>query len=140
MDYSLPGSSVHGILQARIMERVAMPSSRGSSQPRNQTQVSPVAGRLFTSCAIRETFTHVQKDMYKDAACSLQLSNREKENSSKYSSLGNRCIQCRVVVRWNITQKRNGLYQYVNIESSQTMMLNGGESKIIHSLVHLCKS
>ena len=40
MDCSLPGSSVHGILQARILEWVAMPSSRGSSQPRDGTQVS----------------------------------------------------------------------------------------------------
>ena len=37
MDYSPPGSSVHGILQARILEWVAISSSRGSSQPRNQT-------------------------------------------------------------------------------------------------------
>ena len=37
-----------GILQARILEGVAMPSSRGSSQPRNQTQVSHIAGRFFT--------------------------------------------------------------------------------------------
>ena len=47
-DYSLPGSSVHGILQARVLEWVAMLSSRGSSQPRNQTQVSHSAGRFFT--------------------------------------------------------------------------------------------
>ena len=40
MDYSLPGSSSHGILQARILEWVAIPSSRGSFQPRDQTQVS----------------------------------------------------------------------------------------------------
>ena len=40
MDSSLPGSSVHGILQVRILERVVMPSSRGSSQLRDQTQVS----------------------------------------------------------------------------------------------------
>ena len=43
MDYSLPGSSVHGIFQARILEWVAMPSSRGSSWPRNQTHVSCVS-------------------------------------------------------------------------------------------------
>ena len=48
MDCSLPGFSVHGIFQARILEWVAMPSSRGSSQSRNQTQVSHVAGRFFT--------------------------------------------------------------------------------------------
>ena len=39
MDCSLPGSSVHGILQARILERVAIPFSRGSSQPRDWTHV-----------------------------------------------------------------------------------------------------
>ena len=38
MDCSPPGSPIHGILQARILEWVAMPSSRGSSQPRGQTQ------------------------------------------------------------------------------------------------------
>ena len=48
MDCSLPGSSVHGIFQARILEWVAIPFSRRSSQPRNQTQVSCVAGRFFT--------------------------------------------------------------------------------------------
>ena len=40
MDSSLPSSSVHGILQARILEWVAMTSSRGSSQPRDQTCIS----------------------------------------------------------------------------------------------------
>ena len=49
---SPPGSSGHGILQARILEWVAMPSSGGSSQPRDETRVSYVscnAGRFFTS-------------------------------------------------------------------------------------------
>jgi len=44
MDYT-----VHGILQARILEWVAFPFSRASSQPRNQTQISHIAGRFFTS-------------------------------------------------------------------------------------------
>ena len=48
IDCSPPGSSVHGILQARILEWVAMPSSGGSSQPRDQLQVSRIAGRFFT--------------------------------------------------------------------------------------------
>ena len=47
MNYSLPGSSVHGILQARILEWVSMPSSRGSSWPRDQTCVSYIEGRFF---------------------------------------------------------------------------------------------
>ena len=44
---TLPGSSVHGILRARILEWVAMPSFRRSSQPRDWTQVSCIAGRFF---------------------------------------------------------------------------------------------
>ena len=55
MDCSLPGSSVHGILQARILEWVAMPSSRGSSQSRDQTWVSRITARFFTVWATRET-------------------------------------------------------------------------------------
>ena len=47
MDCSPPSSSVHGIFQASILEWVAMPSSRGSSQPRDQTQVSCITGRFF---------------------------------------------------------------------------------------------
>ena len=48
MDCSLPGSSVHGILQARILEWVAIPFSKGSSLPRGRTCVSHIAGRFFT--------------------------------------------------------------------------------------------
>ena len=54
MDCSPPGSSVHGILQARILESVAVPSSRGSSRPRDRTWVSCIAGRFLTSWATRE--------------------------------------------------------------------------------------
>ena len=46
--------TVHGILQARILEWEAFPFSRGSFQPRDQTQVSLIAGRFFTSWATRE--------------------------------------------------------------------------------------
>ena len=52
MDCSQPGSSVHGILQARILEWVAMPSSRGYCQPRDQTQVS------YVSCIGRWVLYH----------------------------------------------------------------------------------
>ena len=49
MDCSPPGSSVHGILQARILKWVAISFSRRSFPPRNQTQVSCIAGRFFTT-------------------------------------------------------------------------------------------
>ena len=54
MDCSPPGFSIHGILQARILEWAAIPFSRGSSRPRDQTQASHVARGLFTVWATRE--------------------------------------------------------------------------------------
>jgi len=51
MDYSAPTSSVHGILQAGILEWVAISFCRESSQPRDQTPVSCIAGRFFTILA-----------------------------------------------------------------------------------------
>ena len=54
MGCTLPGSSVHGILQARILEWVAISFSRGSFQSVDQTQVSCTAGRFFTNWATRE--------------------------------------------------------------------------------------
>ena len=54
MDCSLPGSSVHEILQARILEWVAVPFSRGSSKPRDWTQVSCTAGGFFTVWTTRK--------------------------------------------------------------------------------------
>ena len=54
MDCSPPGSSVHGILQARLLEWVAISFSRGSSQPRDRTWVARIVCRFFTSWATRE--------------------------------------------------------------------------------------
>ena len=45
---SPPGSSIHGLFQARILEQVGIPFSGESSQPRDQTLVSCIAGRFFT--------------------------------------------------------------------------------------------
>ena len=55
--YTPPGSSAHGILQARILEWVAIPFSTGFSWPRARTWVSYVAGRFFTVWATREVLT-----------------------------------------------------------------------------------
>ena len=54
MACSLQGSSVHGIFQERVLEWVAISFSRGSSRPRDWTQVSRIAGRCFTVWATRE--------------------------------------------------------------------------------------
>ena len=66
--FETPGASPHqaplsvGLLQASILEWVAMPSSRGSSQPRDRTRVSCIAGRFFTSWATREaSFSYTEE-------------------------------------------------------------------------------
>ena len=59
VDCSPPGSSVHGILQARILEWVAISFSMGSSQPRDWTRVSRIAGRRFILWATRELISLV---------------------------------------------------------------------------------
>ena len=54
-DCNPPGSSTHGIFQAGILEWVAISFSRGSSWPRDQTQVSHIAGRLIILWAARQS-------------------------------------------------------------------------------------
>ena len=59
IDCSLPGSSVHGVFQAIVLEWIAITFSRGSSQPKAQTQVSSIVDRCFTVWATREVLiTH----------------------------------------------------------------------------------
>ena len=58
MDCSPPSSSIHGILQARVLEWVAISFSRGSSRSRDQTQVSHIAGRCFNLCTTREALKY----------------------------------------------------------------------------------
>ena len=58
VDCNLLDFSVHGILQARILEWIAISFSRGSSRPRDRTQVSHVGGRRFNLWATREALTY----------------------------------------------------------------------------------
>ena len=63
MDCSLPGSSVHEIFQARILEWIAIPFSRGSSQLRGWTQVARIAGGFFIIWATREAQKQTQNTL-----------------------------------------------------------------------------
>ena len=91
MDCSLPGSSVQGILQARILERVAMASSRGSSQPRDQTHIS------YASCTGRQVLYHY---------CHL-----EAPHLSYYCILGaENLLLASQVHGWRVILPQNGFY------------------------------
>ena len=96
MDFSPPGSSVHRILQARILKRVAVSFSSRSSQPRDQIQVIRIAGSLFTNWATREALgiknlPVMQKTKERRVQSLGQedpLERRKNGNSLLYSCLG----------------------------------------------------
>ena len=81
MDCSLPGSSVHGIFQAIVLEWIAISFSRGSSQPRDQTQVSNIVDRCFTVWATRE----VQK-LPRDSSFWLEKQERGSQQATVWKS------------------------------------------------------
>ena len=66
LDCSPPGSSVHGILQTRILEWVSMPFSRVSSQPMGQTPVSHIAGRFLTIWATKKACCEEMRNDFKN--------------------------------------------------------------------------
>ena len=79
-------STVHGILQARILEWVAFPFSRGSSQPRDWTQISCIAGKFFTSWAAKEAH-ETGKGLFKKGAYSETEKENFGEKNTKYGVL-----------------------------------------------------
>ena len=78
MDCSLPGSSLHGIFQARILEWVALSFSGGSSLPRDQTQVSCIAGR-----PICKFYTYIQFPV----CCSIYQKQKKSESNGSLKRL-----------------------------------------------------
>ena len=77
MDCSPPGSSVHEILQARILKPVAIPFSRGSSWPKDQNQVSYIADRLFY--CLSQQGSSLQKVLIFEKECCSVLINLERK-------------------------------------------------------------
>ena len=96
MDGSPPGSSVHGISQARILEWVAISSFRGFSWSRNQIQVSCIAGVFSTSWATRQApllswtyhlIPHIQSDLFFTVLPEWDTANIYQEKKGKESKL-----------------------------------------------------
>ena len=104
MDCSPPGSSIHGILQARILEWVAISFSRGSSRPRDRTQVSHTAGRCFNLWATLLEYYPITKwmnwiSMYQGRSWKYKEQWRKKCNLQKDMNV----IPCGL---WIISRKR----------------------------------
>ena len=99
MDCSPPGFSIHGIFQARVLEWVAISFSRGSSQPRNWTRVSCIAGRHFTIWATRESVLWIRWP--KDWSFSFSIS-----SSNEYSGLISFRMDCLDLLAVQGTLKR----------------------------------
>ena len=106
MDWSLPGSSVHGIFQARILKRVVIPFSRGSFQPRDQTRVSCIAGRFFTTWATRKNH-QTNKDLWK----SHQMS-KKKIMSSYFWQNPDWVESLTQMRRWHIESQAHGPHTF----------------------------
>ena len=84
MDCRLPASSVHGISQARVLEWVAFSFSRGSSQPRDQTQVFRNAGTHFTIWATREAPGSYKSSNHGNRSSSLTSSHSWSKSPEDY--------------------------------------------------------
>ena len=85
MDCSLPGSSIHGIFQARILEWVAISFCKGSSWPRDRTQVSRIAGRYFTFIAVQYYLKKQEKYQIDNLTLHLKQLEKEEQKHSKIS-------------------------------------------------------
>ena len=120
MDCSLPSCCVHGILQARLLEWVATPFSRGSSRPREQTQISCVVGRFFTIWATREPkntgvgslsllqrIFPTQESNHGLSHCRQILFQLSHQGSRKGSAKINIATQCKMVL-WSVIISFNG--------------------------------
>ena len=109
MDYSLPGSSVHGNLQARILELVFTPFSRGSSWPRDQPQVSCITDRFFTVWATREAL----KNRFR---CFRPLWTIKKAEHQRFDAFELWCWRRLLRVPWTARRSNQSILKEINPE------------------------
>ena len=94
IDCSLPGSSVHGILQAIVLEWVTISFSRGSSRPRDRTRVSHIGGRRFNLWTTRAE--------YKEELKSLLMTAREWKRCLKAQHSKMKIMASGPIASWQI--------------------------------------
>ena len=102
IDCSPPGSSVHGIFQARMLEWVAISFSRGTSQPRDRTWVSCIVGRRFTVWATREA----PKTLYITSQRKVLVWYFQRNNQKPFTGLVKSFIQMRACKCWRLYQSK----------------------------------
>ena len=129
IDYNLEGSSAHGILQARILEWVAIPFSRGSSQPRDRTLDSCISGRFFTARVTREAplpFYFTIKTLIAYEHCSKQRPKRYKLNQETKHGMTTATVKllfstclCPMYLMWLV--RIPGLGFHLQSESTDTL-------------------
>ena len=109
--HGMPGSSVLGILQARILEWVAIPVSRGSSRSRDRTPIFCIAARFFTIWATRQAHIYTMEyysaiKEWNDTTCSNM--DGPTEYYTKWSkSERERKISCNITYMWNLKYDTN---------------------------------
>ena len=102
--------TIHGILQARILEWVAFPFSRRSSQPRNPTQVSGIAGGFFTSWAIRQALNHKERNNVIAATwMDLEIIILSEVSQIKINNVYYSYVESIMLYKWTYLQIRNRL-------------------------------
>ena len=119
VECSPPASSVHGILQARILEWVAISFSRGSSRPRDRTQVSHIAGRCFNLWATREATSKKKKKIKKEFCLKTDfwLKNIEKIAAKQFNCKQFNC-------GWLVSSRKIGLQSRIAPPKSSTYFIS----------------
>ena len=143
--YDLMNYTVHGILQARILEWVAFPFSRGSSQPRDQTQVSRTAGGFFTSWVTKGSPRILEWIAYPFSSGSSWPRNQSGVSCIASGSFTNLSYQGSQIVHFEIVKMVNLTYilpcekKTINLFSYSTWKLANKATQIVQlRQAHAC--
>ena len=142
MDFSPPGSSVHGILQASLLEWEAIPFPRESSLPRDWNWVSCIAGRLFTVWGTREaklwhkwnknrTMKWMKHSLLSEAPGKLNYDTNETKTMTKqkqtWENIENSLVIAKVRERWAGTFRLAGTNYIDRMDNNKVLLYSTGD-------------